>query len=69
MSTWTNPLHPDVFPGVCKMEGEVVRIVAELFHGGPESCGTVRNLIQNYAKILIQIGLILIIFVSKLFCR
>jgi len=41
-ASYTNPLHPDVFPGVCKMEAEVVRITANLFHGGPNSCGTVR---------------------------
>jgi sphinganine-1-phosphate aldolase len=40
-ASYTNPLHPDVFPGVCKMEAEVVRITANLFHGGPSSCGTV----------------------------
>jgi sphinganine-1-phosphate aldolase len=28
MAAWTNPLHPDVFPGVCKMEAEIVRMVA-----------------------------------------
>lgn len=39
-ASYTNPLHADVFPGVCKMEAEVVRISANLFHGGPESCGT-----------------------------
>jgi len=39
-ASYTNPLHPDVFPGVCKMEAEVVRITANLFHGGPNSCGT-----------------------------
>lgn len=39
-ASYTNPLHPDVFPGVCKMEAEVVRITATLFHGGPDSCGT-----------------------------
>lgn len=41
MSTWTNPLHPDVFPGVCKMESEIVRISADLFHGDSDTCGTV----------------------------
>ncbi|KDR14164.1 sphingosine-1-phosphate lyase [Zootermopsis nevadensis] len=40
LASYTNPLHPDVFPGVCKMEAEVVRITANLFHGGPGSCGT-----------------------------
>ncbi|KAL2083235.1 hypothetical protein ACEWY4_021008 [Coilia grayii] len=40
---WSNPLHPDIFPGVRKMEAEVVRMTCELFHGGPESCGTVTS--------------------------
>ncbi|XP_059611916.1 sphingosine-1-phosphate lyase [Phlebotomus argentipes] len=39
-ASYTNPLHADIFPGVCKMEAEVVRMTANLFHGGPESCGT-----------------------------
>lgn len=39
-ASYTNPLHTDVFPGVCKMEAEVVRMCANLFHGTPESCGT-----------------------------
>ena len=38
---WSNPLHPDIFPGVRKMEAEVVRMSCTLFHGGPNSCGTV----------------------------
>uniref|UniRef100_A0AAY4E3D2 sphinganine-1-phosphate aldolase n=1 Tax=Denticeps clupeoides TaxID=299321 RepID=A0AAY4E3D2_9TELE len=40
---WTNPLHPDLFPGVRKMEAEVVRMTCNLFNGGPESCGTVTS--------------------------
>ncbi|CAL8257022.1 unnamed protein product [Lota lota] len=40
---WSNPLHPDIFPGVRKMEAEVVRMTCSLFHGGPESCGTVTS--------------------------
>lgn len=39
-ASYTNPLHADIFPGVCKMEAEVVRMTANLFHGGPEACGT-----------------------------
>ncbi|XP_071550599.1 sphingosine-1-phosphate lyase 1 isoform X2 [Panulirus ornatus] len=39
MSTWTNPLHPDVFPGVRKMEAEVVRMCCTLFNGDARSCG------------------------------
>lgn len=40
-TAYTNPLHADVFPGVCKMEGEVVRMVAHLFNGGPNACGSI----------------------------
>lgn len=40
-TSYTNPLHSDVFPGICKMEAEVVRMTANLFHGSEESCGTV----------------------------
>ncbi|XP_073993913.1 sphingosine-1-phosphate lyase isoform X1 [Rhodnius prolixus] len=40
LASYTNPLHPDVFPGVNKMEAEVVRIALNLFHGSPDSCGT-----------------------------
>ncbi|CAL8299712.1 unnamed protein product [Merluccius merluccius] len=40
---WSNPLHPDIFPGVRKMEAEVVRMTCSLFHGGLESCGTVTS--------------------------
>ncbi|KAF4090436.1 hypothetical protein AMELA_G00051820 [Ameiurus melas] len=40
---WSNPLHPDIFPGVRKMEAEVVRMTCSLFSGGPESCGTVTS--------------------------
>ncbi|XP_078053141.1 sphingosine-1-phosphate lyase [Augochlora pura] len=39
-ASYTNPLHPEVFPGVCKMEAEVVRMVCHLFHGDEDSCGT-----------------------------
>ncbi|XP_037639093.1 sphingosine-1-phosphate lyase 1 isoform X2 [Sebastes umbrosus] len=40
---WSNPLHPDIFPGVRKMEAEVVRMACTLFHGGPNSCGVVTS--------------------------
>ncbi|XP_010899831.1 sphingosine-1-phosphate lyase 1 isoform X2 [Esox lucius] len=40
---WSNPLHPDIFPGVRKMEAEVVRMTCTLFNGGPNSCGTVTS--------------------------
>lgn len=38
--TLTNPLHPDVFPGVRQMEADVVSIVLKLFNGGPNAAGT-----------------------------
>ncbi|KAJ4949158.1 hypothetical protein JOQ06_020676 [Pogonophryne albipinna] len=40
---WSNPLHPDIFPGIRKMEAEVVRMSCTLFHGGPNSCGAVTS--------------------------
>lgn len=42
-TSYTNPLHADLFPGICKMESEVVRMTADLFHGGPNSCGTMTS--------------------------
>ena len=32
MAAWTNPLHPDAFPGVRKMEAEIVRMCCNLFN-------------------------------------
>ncbi|XP_041970535.1 sphingosine-1-phosphate lyase [Aricia agestis] len=40
-TAYTNPLHADVFPGVNKMEAEIVRMAVNLFHGDDECCGTV----------------------------
>ena len=37
---WSNPLHPDVFPGVRKMEAEVIQMCVDLFNGGKDACGT-----------------------------
>lgn len=43
-TAYANPLNPDAFPGIRKMEAEVVRMTCNLFNGDPdESCGTVRN--------------------------
>ncbi|KAH9360128.1 hypothetical protein HPB48_020343 [Haemaphysalis longicornis] len=39
----TNPLHSDVFIGVRKMEAEVIRWCCNLFHGGPDSCGSMAS--------------------------
>lgn len=36
---WTNPLHPDVFPDVRKMEAEVVKMTCNMFRGTSDACG------------------------------
>ncbi|GAP83775.1 putative sphingosine-1-phosphate lyase [Rosellinia necatrix] len=37
--TVANPIHPDVFPGVRKMEAEVVAMVLSMFHAPPTAAG------------------------------
>merc|ERR1719259_1581176 len=37
---WANPLHPDLFPNIRKMEAEVVRMTLSMYHGDDSSCGT-----------------------------
>ena len=39
MAAWTNPLHPDAFPGLRQMEVEVVRMVCDMFQGDADTCG------------------------------
>jgi len=41
MTAWSNPLHPGTFPGIRKMEAEVVRMACQMFNGGPDSCGCI----------------------------
>ncbi|KAL0833011.1 hypothetical protein ABMA28_001131 [Loxostege sticticalis] len=41
LTAYTNPLHADVFPGINKMEAEIVRMAINLFNGDDECCGTV----------------------------
>ncbi|XP_068909932.1 sphingosine-1-phosphate lyase [Tenebrio molitor] len=43
MTSYTNPLHPDLFPGLCKMEAEVVRMACNLFHGDENTSGTMTS--------------------------
>lgn len=43
-TSYTNPLHSDVFPGINKMEAEVVRMCATMFNGNEAVVGTVRRL-------------------------
>lgn len=40
-TAYTNPLHADVYPGIRKMEAEIVRMTCSLYNGGHESCGVV----------------------------
>lgn len=40
MFTVSNPIHPDVFPGVRKMEAEVVAMVLALFNAPEGAAGT-----------------------------
>ncbi|CAD6192313.1 unnamed protein product [Caenorhabditis auriculariae] len=37
---WSNPLWPKLFPGVRKMEAEVVRMCCDMMNGDAETCGT-----------------------------
>lgn len=61
-TSYTNPLHSDLFPGICKMEAECVRMVATLFNGGPETCGTV-SLALEFGR-----GLFNLLFFHLCFC-
>jgi sphinganine-1-phosphate aldolase len=46
-TAFANPLNPDAFPGIRKMEAEVVRMTCTLFNGDPNSsCGTVIIIFQ-----------------------
>jgi len=39
MFSMTNPLHPDVFPFVRKMEAEIIQMTLGAMHGGEDACG------------------------------
>lgn len=39
----SNPLHPELFPCVRKMESEVVRMTLSLFNGDKDSCGSMTS--------------------------
>jgi len=43
LSALTNPLHPDMFPGIRKMEAEVIAMCVDMFHGGPNACGVMSS--------------------------
>lgn len=50
LTLFTNPLHSDVFPGVIKMEAEIIKAVADLFHGTSDACGSVCTSISPIAN-------------------
>eukprot|EP00051_Salpingoeca_urceolata_P012013 m.149316 g.149316 ORF g.149316 m.149316 type:complete len:533 (-) comp17344_c0_seq2:163-1761(-) len=39
----SNPLHPEQFPCVRKLESEVIRMGVTLFHGNAEACGSLTS--------------------------
>lgn len=41
--SYSNPLHPDLFPDVRKMEAEVVRMCLNMYNGDEETCGTMTS--------------------------
>lgn len=40
---WSNPLHPELWPDVRKMEAEVVRMCCTIFNGDENTCGSVTS--------------------------
>jgi sphinganine-1-phosphate aldolase len=42
-TVWSNPLHPDMFADVRRMEAEVVRMCCDLFNGDADSCGAMTS--------------------------
>ncbi|KAJ8329540.1 hypothetical protein BDV3_001351 [Batrachochytrium dendrobatidis] len=43
MFSISNPLHPEVFPGVRQMEAEIVSMVAAMYNGSAGVCGSVTS--------------------------
>lgn len=50
-TAYTNPLHSDIFPGINKMEAEVVRMCTTMFNGDTHTVGTV-NMVYSGAVLL-----------------
>ena len=42
-TAYSNPLHADVFPGIRKMESEIVAMCLKLFQSGPNGVGSVTS--------------------------
>lgn len=39
--SFTNPLHPDMFPKIRNMEVDIINIIKDMYKGGKECCGNV----------------------------
>jgi len=41
-SRWAfcNPLHPELHPALRQMDSEVVQMIINMYHGGPDACGS-----------------------------
>ena len=50
MTAYANPLNPDAYPGIRKMEAEVVRMAINLFNGDGNACGTVNKFCFKYVQ-------------------
>ena len=50
LTAYTNPLNPDAFPGIRKMEAEVVRMAGSLFHGDREGAHPYLQIVRKIAK-------------------
>ncbi|KAJ2996558.1 Sphingosine-1-phosphate lyase 1 [Globomyces sp. JEL0801] len=38
-----NPLHPEIFPGIRKMESEIISMVLNMYHGDSNTCGSITS--------------------------
>ena len=63
LSALTNPLHPDMFPGIRKMEAEVIAMCVDMFHGGPNACGVV-----TIPRFLIRRNIFSIMYINTIRC-
>jgi glutamate/tyrosine decarboxylase-like PLP-dependent enzyme len=43
ISSQVNPLHPDIWPSVLKIEREIVEMASKILHGSEETCGSVTS--------------------------
>ena len=56
----SNPLHSDIFPGVRKMEAEIVKMTLDLFHGDQDACGCVSDLVVVVVVVVVRVVAIIV---------